>query len=326
MKRFFLVHRTLLASLLLCALVTFPARAQDPKPARPAPKLPPGVKMIPNIEYANPDGHSLLLDLYLPENAPERLPVIMWVHGGGWEGGDRHDRIAIPMTTHGYAVASIDYRLSGIAKWPAQIEDCKAAVRWLRTHARAYGLDPMHIGVWGASAGGHLVALLGTTGDVKELEGNEGNPDQSSRVQAVCDFFGPTDFLVINEEAKKGPVPPAIQHDSPNSPEAHLLGGPIQENKDKARSANPITYVSKDDPPFLIMHGDHDPLVPLAQSQLLLDALKQANVPAELVVIPSAGHGFGGPKVMEQVTKFFDKYLKPPPKDGETPQKGEKGQ
>jgi acetyl esterase/lipase len=303
--------RGISVALLLLALVVN-ARADDAKRlSRPGQRLPAGVKMIPNVEFAHPEGHSLLLDLYLPTESPQApLPIVMWVHGGGWEGGDRHDQIAVPMVIHGYAVASVEYRLSQVAKYPAQIEDCKAAVRWLRAHAKAYGLDPNRIGVWGASAGGHLVALLGTTGDVKELEGDEGNLDQSSRVQAVCDWFGPTDFLKINAQAKKGPVPQGIQHDSPNSPEAHLIGGPVQENRDKATAANPITYISKDDPPFLIMHGDHDPLVPLAQSELLLDALKKADVPAELLVIPNAGHGFGGPKIMEQVETFFDRYLK----------------
>lgn len=300
-----------LASILFLSLALSPAFGEDPRPAHPPPKLPAGVKMIPNIEYAAPDGYSLLLDLYLPEQVEGRLPVVVWIHGGGWEAGSRHDQIAVPIAAHGYAVASIDYRLSQVAKFPAQIEDCKAAIRWLRAHARAYSLDPNHIGVWGASAGGHLVALLGTSGDVKELEGNEGNLDQSSRVQAVCDWFGPTDFLKINEQAKKGLVKPQIQHDSPSSPEAHLLGGPIQENKEKAKAANPITYASKDDPPFLIMHGDHDPLVPLAQSQMLRDALAREGVPVTLVVIPNAGHGFGGPRIVKQVLKFFDTCLKP---------------
>jgi acetyl esterase/lipase len=302
-------HLQLLTVVLLSASVAF---ADDPpKAARPAANLPQGVTLIPNIEFARPEGHSLLLDLYLPDSASGPVPVIVWVHGGGWEAGDRHDRTALPILAHGYALASIDYRLSQVAKYPAQIEDCKAAIRWVRAHAKANGLDPNHIGVWGASAGGHLVALLGTTGDVKELEGSEGNLDVSSRVQAVCDWFGPTDFTVINQQAKKGPVPQVIQHDDPNSPEAHLLGGAIQENKAKARAADPITYVTKDDPPFLIMHGDHDALVPLAQSEILRDALQKAGVPVKLEVIKGAGHGFGGPKIMEQVAAFFDEYLKP---------------
>ena len=140
----------------------------------------------------------------------------------------------MPLVAKGYAVASINYRLSQHAVFPAQIEDCKAAIRWLRANAAKYHLDPDHIGVWGASAGGHLVALLGTTGGVKELEGNGGNLDQSSRVQCVVDWFGPTDLTTMGGE-----------HDKPDSPVARLIGGPVQENKEKARKASPLTYVEQ---------------------------------------------------------------------------------
>ena len=157
----------------------------------------------------------------------------------------------MPLAAKGYAVASINYRLSQHAVFPAQIEDCKAAIRWLRANAAKYHLDPDHIGVWGASAGGHLVALLGTTGSVKELEGKGGNLDQSSRVQCVVDWFGPTDLATMGGS-----------HDKPGSPESRLIGGPVQENKEKARKASPLTYVSKDSAPFLIMHGDQDNTVP----------------------------------------------------------------
>src|SRR5260221_4919549 len=155
------------------------------------------------------------------------------------------------MLDQGYAVASLNYRLSGEALFPAQIEDCKAAVRWLRAHAKEYSLDPEHFGAWGSSAGGHLVALLGPSGDVKEFEKGP-HLDQSSRVQAVCDYFGPTDFLQMDAHA----IPDArLKHDLPNSPESRLIGGPIQENKDKVAKVNPITYVTPDDPPVLIVHG-----------------------------------------------------------------------
>jgi acetyl esterase/lipase len=294
--------------LTLCGL----AYAQQP--ATSPPSLPKGVKLVPNIEYANPQNHSLLMDLYLPEKADAGapLPVILYVHGGGWSAGDRHDRTAVALVPHGYAVACIEYRLSQVAQFPAQIEDCKAAVRWLRAKAKLYNLDPLRIGAWGPSAGGHLVALLGTTGDVKELEGTEGNLDYSSRVQAVCDWFGPTDFSVIGDQAKHLPVPSAIQHDAADSPEAKLLGGPIAEQKEKVRQANPISYITKDDPPFLIMHGDRDGLVPLAQSEMLRDALQKAGVQATLEVIPGAGHGFGGAKIMQAVQDFFDTQFKRP--------------
>jgi acetyl esterase/lipase len=212
--------------------------------------VPEGTKVHRDLEYVK-DGHERQkLDLYLPEKADAPLPVIVWVHGGAWRAGSKDRPPALPFVTKGYAVASINYRLSQHAQFPAQIEGCKAALRWLRANARKYNLDPEHIGVWGASAGGHLVALLGTSGDVKELEGKGGNPEQSSRVQAVVDWFGPTDFLQMGGS-----------HNDAKSPESQLLGGAVQENKEKAAKANPITYVSKDDPPFLIMHGDKGPTV-----------------------------------------------------------------
>jgi len=300
--------------LAMILLVIGGTRAADQKPpAKPGLRLPAGVKMIPNLEYANVNGHSLLLDLYLPENFDNPVPVILYVHGGGWEGGDKHDQLAVPLAAHGYAVASINYRLSQQAKFPAQLQDCKAAVRWLRAHSKFYGLDGAHVGAWGTSAGGHLAALLGTTGDVKEMEGTEGNLKYSSRVQAVCDWFGPVDLSKMADQAAKAGVPSKINHDAPDSPESKLLGGPVQQNKEKAARANPITYISKTDPPFLIMHGDKDGLVPLAQSQMLRDALKDAGVNVELKVIPGAGHGFGNREIFQQVNTFFNKHLKNPP-------------
>jgi acetyl esterase/lipase len=279
--------------------------------------LPDGVRHIPDLEYDRPNGQSLLLDLYVPPPSARPAPVILWVHGGGWDMGDRHDRTALPLTAYGYAVASIEYRLSRKATFPAQIEDCKASVRWLRMHARAYNLDAAHIGAWGASAGGHLVALLGTSGDVKELEGGEGNLGVSSRVQAVCDWFGPTDLTKIDTRAwyKALRIDPrtatrADPHGG-DSFESKLLGGAPSEVKEKALRASPITYVSKDDPPFLIMHGDRDPMMPLAQSEILRDALNQAGVEVTLRVVRGGGHGFDGPEFIDAVRQFFDVHLKP---------------
>lgn len=259
-----------------------------------------------NLVYAKAGDHELKLDLYLPPNA-SRPPLVVWVHGGGWRAGSKDNMPGGFLLARGYAVASISYRLSNVAQFPAQIEDCKAAIRWLRAHATQYGYDASRIGVWGASAGGHLVALLGTSGGVKDLETQHGHMDQSSRVQAVVDYYGPTDFTQMSK------FPSKIDHDAPNSPEALLIGGPVQQNKDKAARANPITYVTKDDPPFLIVHGDQDPLVPLNQSELLEAALKKAGVPVQLVVIKGGGHG--GPQFQDQerrdlITGFFDRHLK----------------
>ena len=303
-----------LAGLFVLAQMTGAAQAAQAQPAgRAARPLPEGVKAVRDLEYANVGGKPLRLDLYLPEKSPGPLPLIVWIHGGAWSAGSKNGTPALPQTARGYAVASIDYRLSQEAIFPAQIHDCKAAIRWLRAHAKEYNINPDRIGVWGSSAGGHLVALLGTSGDVKELEGTEGNLDQSSRAQAVCDWFGPTDFLQMAAHS----LPDSkIEHDAANSPESRLVGGALQENKEKVARANPITYVSKDDPPFLIMHGDKDNLVPHHQSELLRDALKKAGVDVTFKTVEGAGHGFGGPQVMKMVEEFFDKHLKAPPKAG----------
>ena len=308
------MRNSILSVVAACAVLATLAVAESP-PNRPAQKGPPmdltGIKAMRNLEYAKVDGTALLLDLFVPEKADAPLPLIVWIHGGAWLGGDKAGCPAMGQLRRGYAVASINYRLSQQAIFPAQIYDCKAAIRWLRAHAKEYNIDPQRIGVWGSSAGGHLVALVGTSGNVKELEGAEGNLDQSSRVQAVCDWFGPTDFLQIAAHMLPGAK---MEHDTATSPESKLVGGPIQENKEKVAKANPITYVSKDDPPFLIMHGDKDILVPIHQSQLLTEALKKAGVEVTFKTVEGAGHGFGGPEIMKPVEEFFDKHLKAPAK------------
>ena len=198
--------------------------------------------------------------------------------------------------------------MSGDALFPAQIEDCKAAIRWLRAHAKEYNLDAQRFGVWGSSAGGHLVALVGASGDVKAFDVGA-NLGVSSRVQAVCDYYGPTDFTVFVT------TPGYEQHAGAEAPEGKLLGGAVMENKDKAARANSITYVTPDDPPFLIMHGDKDATVPINQSQLLFEALKKAGVSVHFHTIKGAGHGqgFGGPEIEPMVSAFFDQKLKAQP-------------
>ena len=247
------------------------------------------------------------LDLYLPEKADGPLPLLIWVHGGGWQNGSKDGcpPLRAGYLDRGYAVASINYRLSGHAVFPAQIEDCKAAIRWLRAHSADFGLDPERFGVWGSSAGGHLVALIGTSGEVKEFDVGA-NLDQSSRVQAVCDYFGPTDFTAFVTTPGYG------SHASDASPEAKLLGGTVMQNQDKAARVNPITYVSKDDPPFLIVHGDQDPTVPINQSELLFASLKETAVSAHFHTIHGAGHGgpgFASQDITDMVSSFFDQRL-----------------
>ncbi|HHY86767.1 MAG TPA: alpha/beta hydrolase [Verrucomicrobia bacterium] len=284
--------------LALLLLVTASASAQS---------LPEGARALRNLAYVANGHERHKLDLYLPANTNSPVPLIIWVHGGAWSAGSKERPPGLRFLSRGYAVASINYRLSQHAVFPAQIEDCKAAVRWLRTHASEYGLDPGRFGAWGASAGGHLVALLGTAGDVKEFDTGE-HLEVSSRVQAVVDFFGPTDLLRMDEQlGDKG----TFKHDAPDSPESRLLGGPLQENKEKARRANPIPYVSAGDCPMLIVHGDADPLVPWQQSELLHEALKKAGVRSTLHLVKGGGHGTGfGPDVDKLVDEFFEQELR----------------
>lgn len=253
-----------------------------------------------------PGGHERQkLDLYLPKDGTN-LPLIINIHGGAFRMGSKEQGVPLEYLAQGFAVASINYRLSQHAIFPAQIEDCKAAVRWLRAHAGEYRLDPKRFASWGSSAGGHLAAMLGTTGDTKEFD-KGGNLDQSSRVQAVVDYFGPTDFLQMDAHR----LPNGQLHDPADSPESQLVGGPIQENKNKTERANPITYVTSNAPPFLICHGDLDPLVPHHQSQLLEAALKKAGVFVTFYTVKGAGHGrFNDPKVSLLTREFLAKELK----------------
>lgn len=269
-------------------------------------KAPEGVTVYRDIAYVT-DGHERQkLDLYVPDTG-ENLSLIIWIHGGAWRGGDKKNYIRREYLKAGYAGASINYRLSQHAIFPAQIEDVKAAVRWLRANAETYRLDPNRFAAWGSSAGGHLVAMLGTTGDMDEFEVGE-NLEVSSRVQAVVDYFGPTDFLQMDAQS----LPDGLVHDAPDSPESQLVGGPIQEHKDRVAKANPITYVSEDDSPFLIIHGDRDKLVPYQQSVLLKDALEKAGVPVTFYKVEGGGHGwFRDPKVPELTKAFLEKHLKP---------------
>jgi acetyl esterase/lipase len=269
------------------------------------PRIPDSVKAELDVPYAETDNPRQRLDLYLPKNpkSDKPLPVVAFIHGGAWLGGDKQAGVGMiaPLVASGeYAGVSIGYRLSGEAIWPAQIHDCKAAIRWLRANAKKYNLDPDRIGVTGTSAGGHLVAMLGTSGDVAALEGTLGShTGVSSRVACVVDQFGPTDLLTMRGD-----------HNNPNSPESKLIGGPVQEKEEAARNASPVTYVSKDDPPFMLIHGTNDQVVPFSQSEELRDALKKAGVEAVLISVEGAGHGrFGTPEVQRRMTQFFDKHL-----------------
>lgn len=284
-------------------IVSAVVQASTQSGGQPLPKEPGLIDLQENICYAKVDGQDLLLDLYRPKDAGEPLPLIVWIHGGGWQGGDKKHFPIRGLVQDGFAVASINYRLTGTAIFPAQIHDCKGAIRFLRAHAGRFGIDPNSVGVAGDSAGGHLAALVGTSGGVRNLEGQiGGNTAYSSAVQAVCDWYGPTDFMIFADPDQFDPQRhPVVEA---------LLGGPVDQRKPLARSASPITYVDRKDPPFLIMHGDKDTVVPVQQSRRFYERLKKAGVPAELIVVEEAGHGFPDSKPIEQVRDFFTKTLK----------------
>jgi len=257
-----------------------------------------------DMEYARVGDKSLRLDLLIP-NGQGPHPLIVWIHGGGWMKGDkkmRPDHPALRQVDRGYAVASVNYRFSQEAIFPAQIHDCKAAIRWLRSNAEKYRLDPDRIAAWGPSAGGHLAALLGTTAGNRELEDiSMGNAGISSRVQAVVDWFGPTDFL------KMGGA-----HNEPLSPESLLLGCPIESCPERVAKANPINYVTRFTPPFLIQHGTADRKVPVNQSELLSKALIDAGVQVTYLPLEGVGHSLKRLQEKENllvVEKFLDRTI-----------------
>lgn len=283
-----------------------------PPPSAPAVKkaAPVDTPKFANVQYGSGTNTANLLDIYLPEKVDKPVPVVVWVHGGGWANGDKSpSKQFLQLLPRGFAVASINYRLSGEAPFPAQIYDCKGAIRYLRAHAQEFQIDPDRIGVWGVSAGGHLVALLGTSGDVKELEGTVGgNLKVSSRVQAVSDYAGPTD---LGQVFAQGADMPAFMNNVilRGYYENLLGGGPVETHPDLIRLANPITYATADDPPFQIFHGDKDVMVPVGQAQLLADALKAKGVECDYTILPGMGHGFGQKQYLATFA-FFEKNLK----------------
>ncbi|HZL64973.1 MAG TPA: alpha/beta hydrolase, partial [Thermoleophilia bacterium] len=235
------------------------------------------------------------LDLYLPAGASEPYPVIVAIHGGGFMAGDKSDGQVAPMLlglARGYAVASIDYRLSGEAKFPAQIQDVKAAIRWLRASAGRFKLDPARIAVWGDSAGGNLAALAGTSAGVAALSDPAlGNSGQSDAVQAVVDWFGPISMLKVDSDFRASHAGPT-GHEAPTSFESRYFGAPVRTVPGKVKAADPITYIGAGDPPFLIEHGTADSTVPVQQSQRLAAALRSALGPGAVTfrIFPGAGH------------------------------------
>jgi acetyl esterase/lipase len=312
MRLFRLFASALLLLCCLSAIIPQASAQQKQEPKRPA--LPKGFAAEYDVKYV-PDGdEAQALDIYYPESPAEKpLPLLIWIHGGGWSGGSKAGMPYLNQLSRGYVAASIEYRFSQKALFPAQIQDCQAAIRFLRANAKKYSIDAKRIGVGGASAGGHLAALVGTSGGKKVFPMIGGNEDQSDRVQAVCDIFGPTDFWTVIKQADEDTNVKNIFKWNNGDPYSKLIGGKLGEDKEKCDAVSPVQYVSKDCPPFLILHGDRDTLVPYAQSLELKDLLEKASVEVTLQNLPGAGHGgpaFGLPAVGKLTNAFFDKHLK----------------
>jgi acetyl esterase/lipase len=297
-----------LSPFLIASLLTPLLPAQTVAPAPPAGDI----VVLHDVVTGKGGNRDLHAEIAYPKNATKPMPAVIFIHGGGWIGGSYKGAPIQALARAGFFAASIEYRLSNEAKWPAQIEDCKLGVRWLRANAATYGVDPNRIGVWGESAGGHLVACLGTMADEKELEGTGGWPGASSAVQAVVDYYGPTDFF------DKGDYSPQAMDLT-----QRLFGLPHDVNPELWKSGSPLAFVKAGDPPMLIIHGDADTLVPIAQSIVFDAALTKAGVPHQFVTVKNAGHGFSAApgttidpsrdEINRITLAFLNKYLKPTP-------------
>ncbi len=310
--------RLALTAVVALTLATTLASCQPPaQPPQQRPlRVPPDLEYKPDVVFATVDGRDLHMDLVYPKQPlVTPMPVVMWVHGGAWRAGTyKNPAQLVGLARLGYFCASIEYRLTQVAIFPAQIHDCKGALRYLRAHAQEYGLNPNKIGVSGGSAGGHLVALLGTSGGVAALEGDVGgNLDQSSAVQCVVDLFGPSDITTMIEDRGACIL---VDEATGLTPEEALIGGKTEEHLEAARAASPVTYIDKDDPPFLIAHGEDDKTVPIVQSEKLAQRLTEAGVECTFVRVKHAGHGFGPnseptvQEVYQGIGEFLAKHLK----------------
>jgi len=260
------------------------------------------------------------LDLYLPDEGEGPFPVIVSIHGGAFMGCDKADMQVLPMLEglkRGYAVVAVNYRLSWEAKFPALVHDVKAAVRWIRANAQRYHLDPDRIAAWGGSAGAYLASMLGTS-RVPEMEDlSLGNPEQPSHVQAVVAWFGPTDFLKMDEQLTERGLPhePGTEHSGANSPESLLLGEQITKVPELVKAANPETYITSAAPPFFLQHGTLDAVVPVQMSINLAAKLEQVlgKDRIKLELLEGAEHGdpqFEAPDNVKKVLDFLDKHIK----------------
>lgn len=273
-----------------------------------------------DVRYAT-TSNAQRLDLYLPSTGDGPFPLIVWIHGGAFSGGSKSlaaNSAARQLTSRGFAIASLEYRLSGEALFPAGVLDLKAAIRHLRANAATYRIAPDKIGAWGSSAGGHLAAFLGVTGGVAEFEdASLGNAAQSSRVQAVVDWFGPADMLLMESDAVAQGCPKfgGVGHDDARSPEGLWLGGKPSSIPAVAMKASPVTWVSADDPPFIIQHGGQDCTVPTNQGRRMRDALLPVLGASNVTwaEFPTDGHGgpsFGAAANLDAIAAFFNRWLR----------------
>ena len=259
---------------------------------------------VTELQYANNKNPRQSLDLYQPNDPSKpKLPLILYIHGGAWQSGSKaagRQPLEKYLKSGNFICASIGYRLSQEAIWPAQLHDCKAAIRFLYAHADKYHIDPTRTIVLGASAGGHLATMVSVTGNNPNMEGNLGkHVDQHSRVIGAISYYGPTDFQKMED------FPSNIDHNAANSPESRLIGAPIQQVPARTQAANPLTYIDENDPPLICIHGTRDRLVPFNQSILLYNALENAKVPTALITILDGEHGnFRNPKI-QTIEKAF---------------------
>ena len=294
-----------IVTLVLVAILPFVTREHRAQ-------VPSGVKIIRNLSYMPAEAEKdplRELDLFLPRlKYGKSMPVIVWIHGGGWIEGDKNDSPALELARQGFATASINYRLAPEATFPAQIRDCKRAIAWIRKHGPEYGIDPDRIGVWGLSSGGHLAALLATTSGTKLFEEDlPASEKGSTAISACCDWSGPTDLINFREQCPPDAVYSTFQ---PADLVDRLLGGPVQENEALAREASPITYASENCPPILIMHAAEDPIVPFIQSQEFANKLKGLGAPVKMIKVNSDDHVIFNSGTFETVTDFFAEELK----------------
>ncbi len=262
-----------------------------------------------NVDYVGKGHQRQTLDLYYPEKSTrdQKLPLVVYIHGGGWMSGNKQEGrgFADVITGTGqYIVASINYRLIQDALWPAQIHDCKAAIRFLRGNAAKLGIDADRIAVMGSSAGGHLATLLGTSSREKALEGSLGSfLKESSTVRAVVNFFGPTNFETFFGEGSD-----IVEMARSNAP-IRMLGGNDEEIRKNARLASPVHWITRQDPPVLTAHGTEDNIVPYAQATELDEKLRKAGVETHLIAMQGAGHGFGNHELNLRIKAFLDRHL-----------------